>query len=97
MIVHVLLLQPKPETTHEEMLNVLEQVKALKDKIPGIIDIQVSQNRNPNNYGYTYGFVMSFVDEEHLKAYSPHPEHRAVSAQLRRLCSTLLNFDYLPS
>jgi len=94
MIVHILLLQPKPETTAEEMLSVLEKVKALKEKIPGIIDVQASENKNIYNQGYSYGFVMSFVDEEHLKAYSPHPEHKAVSAELRRLCSTLLNFDF---
>jgi hypothetical protein len=57
------------------------------------VDIQVGENKNPYNQGYTYGFVMKFIDEEHLKAYSPHPEHKAVSPELRRLCDVLLNFD----
>jgi len=36
---------------------------------------------------------MRFDSEEHLKAYSPHPAHRAVSPELRRLSTYLLNFD----
>src|SRR5438045_3382049 len=93
MITHIVLLEPKPETTPEEMDAVLEQVKALKDKIPGLVSVQAGENRHAAHFGYTYGFIMHFVDEEHLKAYSPHPAHRAVSPELRRLCIHLLNFD----
>lgn len=93
MMMHILLLQPKPETTSEEMQIVLGQVKALKQKIPGIVDVQAGENRNTNNHGYTYGFVIHFADEAHMTAYFPHPEHRAVGAELRRLCSSLINFD----
>ena len=46
MIIHTLLLQPKPETTDEDMQRVFEQVKALREKIPGIIDIQAGKNEN---------------------------------------------------
>lgn len=93
MITHIVLLQPKPETTSEEMEAVLEQVKALKGKIPGLIEVQAGANRHNAHQGYTYGFVMRFDSEEHLKAYSPHPAHRAVSPELRRLSTYLLNFD----
>ena len=92
-MIHTLLVQPKPETTPEEMETVISQVKALQQKIPGITNVQAGKNRNPNNYGYTYGFILYFVDEAHFQAYFPHPEHRAVGAELRRLCTTLLNFD----
>ncbi|GHO99526.1 hypothetical protein KSF_095740 [Reticulibacter mediterranei] len=93
MITHIVLLQPKPETTPEEMEAVLEKVKALKGQIPGLVEVQAGPNGHTANQGYTYGFIMRFVDEEHLKAYSPHPAHRAVSPELRRLSTYLLNFD----
>ena len=93
MIIHAVFLQLKPETTSEEIQAAMEHVKALQQKIPGIIDIQAGENRNPNNQGYTYGFIMRFVDEAHLQAYFPHPEHRVVGAELRRLSSSLMNFD----
>jgi len=95
MITHIVLLQPKPETTSEELEAVLERVKALKGQIPGLLTVQAGANRHQANQGYTYGFVMQFESEEHLQAYSPHPAHRAVSPELRRLCTALLNFDLL--
>lgn len=93
MILHMVFLQPKPETTQEEMLAALERVKALKGVIPGLLDVQAGPNQHAANQGYTYGFVMTFENEETLKAYSPHPAHKAVSPDLRRLSLSLLNFD----
>ena len=93
MIIHVVLLQPKPETTAEDLAAVMEQARALQEKVPGIVSMQAGVNQNPNNQGYTYGLVMSFDTEEHFKAYFPHPEHRAVGAELRRLSVNLVNFD----
>lgn len=93
MITHVVLLLPKPGVTKEELESAMEKVKALKQKIPGIVAIEAGENKNPNNQGYTYGILMTFLDEAHLQAYFPHPEHRAVSPELRRLSVNLLNFD----
>ena len=93
MIMHIVLLLPKPESTREELQAVLEKAWALQAKIPGIVAIQAGENQNPNNQGYTFGIVITFDNEEHFKAYFPHPEHRAVGAELRRLSVNLLNFD----
>jgi Stress responsive A/B Barrel Domain len=93
MIYHVLLLKPKPETTSEELLAALEPFKALKGQIPGLMEVQTGVNQHTAHQGYTHGFVMTFESEEALKAYSPHPTHKALSPELRRLCSDLLNFD----
>lgn len=93
MIVHAVFLLPKPETTHEELQHAMELAKALQHKIPGIIDVQAGKNINVNNQGYTYGMLLRFEDEEALKAYFPHPEHRAVGAELRRISVNLMNFD----
>ena len=93
MIYHILLLEPKPETTSEELLVALERFKALKGQIPGLMEVQVGVNPHMANQGYTHGFVMTFESKEALKAYSPHPAHKAISPELRRLCSHLLHFD----
>ena len=93
MIIHIVLLQPKAESTPEEMRNVLDQVRTLQESIPGIIDVQGGGNLSEKHQGYAYGFVMHFVDEEHLKAYAPHPAHQVVSNEIRRLCSSVIDFD----
>ncbi len=58
MITHIVLLQPKPETSNEVMNTVVKQVQALQEAIPGIIDVQVGENRSNNHQGYTHGFVV---------------------------------------
>jgi heme-degrading monooxygenase HmoA len=93
MVTHVVLLQPKAEIREEEIHTALKHVQTLQQAIPGIIDVQIGENRSMNHQGYTYGFVMHFVDEDHLKAYAPHPAHRVVSNELVRICSSIIDFD----
>lgn len=93
MITHIVLLKPKPEMTADEMQQVLAQVLTLQQSIPGIIDVQVGENLSVNHQGFTYGFIMHFVDREHLKAYAPHPAHRVVSDEILRVSSQVIDFD----
>ena len=93
MITHVVLLQPKDEVTDTEITVALNHVRALQDAIPGIIEVQVGENRSTYNQGYTYGFVMRFVDAEHIKAYAPHPAHQVVSEELQRISQKIIDFD----
>lgn len=96
MITHVVLLQLKSEISSEEINAALKQVYALQAAIPGIIDVQVGENSSTNHQGYTHGFVMHFVDRDHLKAYAPHPAHRVVSNELVRICRSIIDFDIEP-
>ena len=93
MLTHIVLLEPKMETSIEEVKSALEHVQALQEVIPGIINVQVGENRSTNHQGYTYGFVMHFADAASLKAYAPHPAHRVVSDELVRICHSIIDFD----
>ena len=93
MVTHVVLLQPKPEVPGNEIITALVHVQALQDTIPGIVDVQVGKNMSNYNQGYTYGFVMKFVDVEHLKSYALHPAHQIVSQELQRICQKIIDFD----
>ncbi len=93
MINHVVLLQPKAEVTEEDITTVLSHVQGLQESIPGIIEARVGKNLSMNHQGYAYGFVMRFVDEEHLKVYAPHPAHQVVSKELQKVCQSIIDFD----
>ncbi|RAQ94629.1 Dabb family protein [Thermogemmatispora tikiterensis] len=94
MIMHVVLLKPKSDTGEQELWTALQHVKELQQKIPGIVDVTIGKNLSiSNNKGYLYGFVMIFLDEDHLKAYGPHPAHQVVAAELVRLCQDIIDFD----
>jgi hypothetical protein len=93
MITHVVLLQPNPETRIDEINEALNHIHALQAIISGIIDVQSGENLSENHRGYTYGFVIQFVDRDHLKAYALHPTHQAVSEELVRICRSIIDFD----
>lgn len=93
MMIHSVLLQPKPETSVAEIQTALKQVRALQETISGILDVQIGENLSENHRGYTYGFVMQFVDSDHLKAYASHPAHQRVSKELIRICHSIIDFD----
>jgi quinol monooxygenase YgiN len=93
MVTHVVLLQPKPETTAEELAAALERVQALQQVIPGIVATSVGQNRSVYHRGFTHGIIMHFVDEAHLNAHHPHPAHQAVVEELDHLCQQTIDFD----
>ena len=92
-LTYVVLLQPKPKTTEEQITTALDHVKALQETISGIIDIQAGRNLSDYNQGYPYGFVRRFTDTEHLKVYAPHPAHRRVREELQRICHKIIDFD----
>jgi Stress responsive A/B Barrel Domain len=93
MVTHVVLLQPKPETTAEELAAAFEHVRALQQVIPGIVAISVGGNLSAYHGGFTHGIIMHFVDEAHLNAHHPHPAHQAVVEELDRLCQQTIDFD----
>jgi len=93
MMTHVVLLQPKIETTGEELAAFLARAQALQKIIPGIMTISVGENHSPYHSGYTHGIIMHFVDEAHLQAHHPHPAHLAVVEELDRLCESSIDFD----
>jgi quinol monooxygenase YgiN len=93
MIAHIVLLQPKLETSDEELSAFLECVRALQQVIPGIIAISVGKNRSTYHRGFTHGIIMRFVDEAHLQAHHLHPAHLAVVEELDHLCQQAIDFD----
>jgi hypothetical protein len=93
MIAHVVLLQPKSETSDDEMAPILDHVRALQQDIPGIVAISTGKNLSAYHGGFTYGVIMHFVDEAHLQAHHPHPAHVAVVEELERLCERIVDFD----
>ena len=93
MITHVVLLQPKTETTDEELATILEHVRDLQQVIPGIVSVSVGKNHSMYHRGFSHGIIMRFVDEAHLQAHHPHPAHLAVVEELDRLCQQTIDFD----
>ncbi|MEX2691463.1 Dabb family protein [Rhizobium mongolense] len=84
MILHCVLLRLKAAMTGEEKQALLESVVALKQVIPGILDVRYGPNVSSEGLhgGFVDGFVVTFENAEARDAYLVHPEHVAVGERI---------------
>ena len=95
MVLHILLLTPKPDASDEDLAKLDTQLGGLRDQIDGITQYHWGGNVGPAEraQGYTHGFVMTFESRDALAAYGPHPDHQKVAGYLRSLSDQVLVFD----
>jgi hypothetical protein len=97
MVRHVLILQPKPGVTAQQIESCRAALTGLVGRIPGLLDCKWGENLAPaeRREGFTHGFSMDFVDRPSLEAYGPHPEHKPVAALVRSVFERVLVFDWM--
>jgi hypothetical protein len=95
MVRHILLLQPRPGASPEDIAACREAITGLVGQIPGLIDCHWGQNVAPpeRSDGLSLGFSMDFVDRASLDAYGPHPAHKLAAAQVRATFARIVVFD----
>ncbi|KQX44683.1 MULTISPECIES: Dabb family protein [Paenibacillus] len=85
MIDHIVLVKFGETTTQEQLQEVVDRFKALKEHLTGIVDIQAGINFSEKNKGYQVVLSVRFEDRAALEAYGPNPEHQAVAAYIREV------------
>jgi hypothetical protein len=76
MYVHMFAFRWKTGVTREQKTRVVEGIKNLQGKIPGLEQTYVGENDSPRGQGFELGGVMLFKDKAACDAYSPHPVHQ---------------------
>jgi hypothetical protein len=95
MIEHIILFRWKDGTSPEAIKNALEELSQLKEKIPGILDLNCGTNFSDRAKGYTHALVVRFTNRAALDTYSPHPEHqRVVQNFIIPIRGDVLGFDF---
>lgn len=100
MIRHIVHLKFGPDISSTDASRLLQSVYALKDTIPGILQVSGGANNSPEplGKGYTHSFVVDFVDSDARDAYLPHPAHVRVGDALVAAATGgldgILVFDY---
>ncbi|WP_273852429.1 Dabb family protein [Guptibacillus spartinae] len=95
MIEHVVLFKFSDETTVEQKEEGMRRLLKVKDKIPGIVDIQSGNNFSDRSQGFESGLTVRFESKEALEAYGPHPAHQEVVAYLKEVGMTdVLALDF---
>ena len=85
MYVHMFAFRWKPGVTETQKDRVIEAIRDLQGKIPGLLETWVGKNVSPRGRGYELGGTMKFADKAALDAYGPHPEHQALVSWLMPL------------
>jgi Stress responsive A/B Barrel Domain len=95
MVEHILLMRWTEGASQEAIDRALEELRGLKGKIAGIVDLSCGANFSDRAKGYTHGLVMRFTDRAALEAYYPHPEHqRVVQKFINPIRADNLALDY---
>ncbi len=84
MILHCVLLRFKAAVQAEEKQAIFDAVAALKEVIPGIVDIKSGPNVSLEGLhgGFADGYVITFENVEARDAYLVHPQLMAVGERI---------------
>ena len=92
---HVVAFRFKPDVTPEQMQKVATDFRALKEKVPQIIDFEGGADVDYlQKDGFTHVFIVTVANEEDLAAYGAHPDHRAFSQSVDPLLADVMVIDY---
>jgi len=96
LVRHILLLQPRAESTLQSIEACRDALRSLVGRIPGLVNCHWGENfvAPERRDGFTYGFTMDFVDRESLDAYGPHPEHKRAAALVRAAFERIVVLDF---
>ncbi|HNY32829.1 MAG TPA: Dabb family protein [Fibrobacteria bacterium] len=96
MIRHILLLEPNPTTTSDQIEEIRRELGALVGQIPGLLDFNWGVNfaAQERRGGFDYGFTMDLIDRAALAGYAPHPLHQAVAAKVRAAFGKIVVLDF---
>jgi len=74
---HVVAFKFKETVTPAQIKEVEEAFRALKTKIPTIVEYEWGLNNSPENLnqGCTHGFIITFTAEKDRDGYLKHPAH----------------------
>ena len=94
MIIHIALFKFKPEISKEEIDNSMNEVRALKKKIPQIIEIFAGENFSKHSKGFTHAIVIKFNSNKGIDLYRSHPDHKPIADRLDQVEEDSIGIDF---
>ena len=94
MISHIVLFKFKPETADAERAAFAARVKALPERVPGVLKPEVGEDFLKSPRSYDVALVFGFEDRAALERYQSHPNHVPVVETARQICQSIIAIDY---
>ena len=85
MIEHIVLIKFYKSTSEAEKNELIRKTLALKEEIPGIVDIQQGHNFSERSQGYEMGLTVRFTDWDAVENYGPHPKHQELVSYMKEI------------
>lgn len=82
MVEHLVLFRWKAGVDSAAIESALEGLRALKEQIPGILELTCGPNFSERAKGFDAGLYVRFVSRSALDSYGPHPAHQRVVNEL---------------
>jgi hypothetical protein len=76
MFIHMFAFRWKPGVTEDQKQRVIDEIRKLQGRIPGLLETSVGVNISPRGQGYELGGVMKFADQAAMDVYASHPVHQ---------------------
>ncbi|MBI3190615.1 Dabb family protein [archaeon] len=94
MIIHIALFCWKDAISNDEIEKSLEDVRSLKNKVGGLIDVKCGENFSKWNEGFTHAVVVLAKDRTSLDAYRKHPFHEDVARRIDKMEEKSIGIDF---
>ena len=94
MIRHIVFFKFKPEGDASKRKSVLEELRALPDKIEVIRSFEVGEDVLQSARSWDAVIVATYDDLQALETYSKHDDHVEVVMKLREICDAVGSVDY---
>jgi len=94
MVIHIALFAWKSDVSPAQIVKALQDVRDMKSKVPGIVDIYCGENFSRWNEGFTHAFVVLTRDRASLDAYRNHPDHVAVGHLVDSMETKSIGIDF---
>ncbi len=94
MVVHIALFRWKKGTAPATIDKILDDIRVLKGKVPGVQSISSGENYSKWSEGYTHAVVVFANNQSALDGYRNHPDHLAVNRQIEAIEEKSLGVDF---
>jgi hypothetical protein len=94
MIRHVVFFKFKPEASASQRKEVIEQLRALPDKINVIRSFEVGEDIMHSARAWDLVLIATYDDLQALDIYTRHDDHVEVVLRIREVCEAVGSVDY---
>jgi len=94
MVIHIALFAWKPDVSSSVIEQALQDVREMRDKVPGLVSVSCGANVSRWNDGFTHGVVVLAESYAALESYRNHPDHVAVGKLIDSLEEKSIGIDF---